>query len=46
VAELNGLAEMIVTWPVASVEEARRLAAWGVDGVITERYEALAEGLA
>jgi glycerophosphoryl diester phosphodiesterase len=46
VAELKELAEMIVTWPVATVEEARRLAAWGVDGVITERAEALAEGLA
>jgi glycerophosphoryl diester phosphodiesterase len=30
---------MLMTWPVASPEEARRLAAWGVDGVITERYD-------
>lgn len=44
VAELKGLAEMVVTWPVATLEEARRLGAWGVDGVITERFEALAEG--
>ena len=37
---------MIVSWPVATAEEARRLAAWGVDGVITERFEALAPELA
>jgi glycerophosphoryl diester phosphodiesterase len=46
VADLRARAELIVSWPVATAEEARRLGAWGVDGVITERYEALAEGLA
>ena len=46
VADLRARAEMILTWPVATVEEARRLAAWGVDGVITERFEALAPELA
>ena len=30
-----------MTWPVATVEEARPLAGWGVDGVITERFDAL-----
>jgi glycerophosphoryl diester phosphodiesterase len=42
VADLRARAELIVTWPVATVEEARRLGAWGVDGVITERFEELA----
>ncbi len=45
VADLRARAEIIVSWPVATVEEARRLAAWGVDGVITERFEALAPAL-
>jgi len=42
VADLRARAEMIISWPVASVDEARRLGRWGVDGVITERFEALA----
>ena len=46
VADLRARAELIVTWPVASLADARELAAWGVDGVITERFEALAEALA
>ena len=45
-ADLRGRAEMIVSWPVATVEEARRLGHWGVDGVITEHFEALAPSLA
>jgi glycerophosphoryl diester phosphodiesterase len=46
VADLRARAELIVTWPVTSIEEARRLGAWGVDGVITERFEALGPALA
>ena len=46
VADLRARAEMILTWPVMTAEEARRLGAWGVDGVITERFEALAPELA
>jgi glycerophosphoryl diester phosphodiesterase len=42
VADLRERAELIVSWPVATAEEARRLWAWGVHGVITERFEALA----
>jgi glycerophosphoryl diester phosphodiesterase len=42
VADLRARAGIIMSWPVASAEEARRLAAWGVDGVITERFEELA----
>ena len=41
VADLRSRAAMIMTWPVATADEARRLAAWGVDGVITERFDAL-----
>jgi glycerophosphoryl diester phosphodiesterase len=46
VADLRQRAELIVSWPVASVEEARRLHGWGVDGVITEHFETLAPALA
>ena len=46
VADLRARADMIVTWPVATVDEARRLGAWGIDGVITEHFEALAPALA
>ena len=46
VADLRARAELIVSWPVATADEARLLGAWGVDGVITERFEALAEALA
>jgi glycerophosphoryl diester phosphodiesterase len=46
VADLRERAELIVSWPVASVEEARRLHGWGVDGVITEHFETLAPALA
>jgi glycerophosphoryl diester phosphodiesterase len=42
VADLRARAELLLTWPVASAEDARRLADWGVDGVITQRFEALA----
>jgi glycerophosphoryl diester phosphodiesterase len=42
VVDLRTRAELLLTWPVADIEDARRLAGWGVDGVITERYEALA----
>ena len=42
VAELRERSELIVTWPVETAEEARRLWAWGVHGVTTERFEALA----
>ena len=45
VADLRTRADVVMTWPVASVEEARALAAWGVDGVITERFDALAAAL-
>ena len=45
VSELRERAELIVTWPVSTLEEARRLTAWGVHGVITEHYETLTPAL-
>ena len=42
VAELRERAELIVSWPVSTPDEARRLWSWGVHGVITEHFEALA----
>ena len=42
VADLRRRAELIVCWPVATRDEARELWNWGVDGVITEHFEALA----
>ena len=41
VADLRSRAALVMTWPVASAEEAMRLAGWGVDGVITERFDVL-----
>ena len=46
VAELRARADMVITWPVSSAEEARALAGWGVSGVITERFDTLAAALA
>ena len=46
VADLRTRADMVITWPVASPDEARALAAWGVSGVITERFDALVPALA
>ena len=46
VADLLTRAELVMTWPVASAEEARALAGWGVNGVITERVDALIPALA
>lgn len=41
VAALKSVSAMIMTWPVETADEARRLAALGVDGVISQNYEAL-----
>lgn len=41
VADLRARTAMIMSWPVGTLEEAQRLAGWGVDGVITERFEEL-----
>jgi hypothetical protein len=42
VAALHERAPLVISWPVATPDEARELAGWGVDGLITERYETLA----
>ena len=46
VADLRTRADMVMTWPVASADEARALAGWGVNGVITERFDVLLPALA
>jgi glycerophosphoryl diester phosphodiesterase len=37
VRELREVADVILTWPVNTVERARELAGWGVDGLISDR---------
>lgn len=46
VQELQRRAAMILSWRVESVAQARRLAAWGVQGLISRRFEQLAMELA
>jgi hypothetical protein len=46
VAELRKRAALLLSWPVESVAQARRLAAWGVQGLISRRFEDLAVELA
>lgn len=45
VARLRERADMILSWPVLTEDEARLLGGWGVDGVITERFEELGAAL-
>jgi glycerophosphoryl diester phosphodiesterase len=42
VADLRRRAGLVMTWPVQTLADVRRLASWGVDGLITEHYEVLA----
>lgn len=37
VRELREVADLILTWPVNTVERARELVGWGVDGLISDR---------
>jgi hypothetical protein len=46
VAELRRRAALVLSWPVESVTQARRLATWGVQGLISRRFEDLAVELA
>jgi hypothetical protein len=46
VEELRRRAALILSWPVESVAQARRLAGWGVQGLISQRFEHLAGELA
>ena len=41
VAELRRRAEMVLSWPVETPAEGRQLAGWGVDGLITSKFETL-----
>jgi glycerophosphoryl diester phosphodiesterase len=45
VATLRRHADLIMAWPVADGDEAEWLAGWGVDGLITQQYEAVSLGL-
>jgi glycerophosphoryl diester phosphodiesterase len=45
VADLRARADIVMTWPVETPAEARALAAWGVDGVITQSFESIAPAL-
>jgi hypothetical protein len=42
VEDLRRRAAMVLSWPVETAAEARRLAGWGVDGLISRRFETLA----
>jgi len=46
VADLRPRAELLLSWPVESVPVARRLAALGVDGLISQAFEPIAAALA
>jgi glycerophosphoryl diester phosphodiesterase len=46
VADLRRRAELVLSWPVESVAQARTLAAWGVQGLISQSFERLAPALA
>ncbi|HWK28950.1 MAG TPA: hypothetical protein VNS09_20480 [Solirubrobacter sp.] len=46
VRDLQERASLIVSWPVETAEEALALGRWGVDGVTTTRFAALAEAIA
>jgi len=43
VAELRGVADVVMTWPANAVSRARELVAMGVDGLITDRLELVHE---
>ena len=43
--ELRDRAELLMTWPVETSDQARTLAGWGVQGLITSQFEALAPHL-
>jgi glycerophosphoryl diester phosphodiesterase len=44
-AELRERAGLVLCWPVATAADARLLGTWGVDGVISERFEMLSAAL-
>jgi glycerophosphoryl diester phosphodiesterase len=46
VADLRRRAELVLSWPVESVAQARTLTGWGVQGLISQSFERLAPALA
>ena len=45
VADLRRRADLVLSWPVESVEQARELGGWGVRGLISQSFEQLAPAL-
>ena len=45
VRELAGFAEIVITWPVNTLDRARRLLDWGVHGLTTDRFAAVLPAL-
>ncbi len=43
VADLRGVADLVMTWPANAVDRARELLAMGVDGLITDRLDLAGE---
>lgn len=46
VRDLRRRADVVMSWPVETVAEARRLTAWGVDGLISADFERVAAAIA
>ena len=46
VQDLHRRADIVMTWPVETLAEARRLSGWGVDGLISQDFERIAGALA
>lgn len=46
VARLRERAALVLAWPVTTLDEGMQLASWGVDGLICQRFEAIAPALA
>ena len=46
VQDLRRRADVVLTWPVETPAEARRLSGWGVDGLISQNFERVAAAIA
>jgi glycerophosphoryl diester phosphodiesterase len=46
VHELRRRAGVVMSWPVETVDEARRLSDWGVDGLISQNFEVISGAVA
>lgn len=45
VADLRRRAELVLSWPVETPDEAQRLSGWGVDGLISRDFERIAAAI-